>query len=67
VDGETVSVKATAPVKPVARATVIVEVPVEPTRTLTELGVAASWKAVTMKVTLVERLAPSPKPVTVTL
>ena len=41
-DGETVSVNATVPVKPFIATTVMVEVPTDPTVTLTELGVAVN-------------------------
>jgi len=44
VDGETVSVNPTVPVKPFVAATVIVEVPGEPTATLTVVGLAVTVK-----------------------
>jgi hypothetical protein len=55
VDGETVLDKATVPAKPLVAETVIVEVPAEPTATLTLVGLAATVKfgaGVTVNVTV---------------
>lgn len=56
VDGVTVSVRATAPVKPVERVTVIVEDPLLPARTVRELGLALKTNAWTENVTFVARV-----------
>ena len=54
VDGETVFVNPTVPVKPLVAETVIVEVPGEPITTLTLVGLAAMVKSVTVKVAAAE-------------
>lgn len=47
-EGETELVSATVPVKPLTGATVMVEVPVAPARTVTLVGAAATVKSVTV-------------------
>ncbi len=43
--GETVEVKVTVPVKPLIGATVMVEVPAAPARTVTDVGLAVTEKS----------------------
>jgi hypothetical protein len=50
--GETDDVRATVPVKPLTGATVIVETPEAPALTVTPVGLAATVKSVTVKVTV---------------
>jgi hypothetical protein len=57
VEGETVVARVTVPMKPLTAVTVMVEVPAEPTVTLTLLGLAAIVKSgaeVTLKVTVAD-------------
>ena len=57
--GETPDVGATVPVNPLTGATVIVEVAAVPTVVVTAVGLAATVKSVTLKVTVaVAELAP---------
>ena len=70
VDGEILSDSATVPVKPFVAETVIVEVPAEPTATLTLVGLAVTVKfgaAVTVNVTVTEWESDPLVPVTVTV
>lgn len=70
VDGDTVSDNVTVPVKPFVAETVIVEVPAEPTATLTLVGLAVTVKfgaAVTVNVTVTEWESDPLVPVTVTV
>jgi len=53
VDGETVVVRETVPVKPLKPETEIVEGPVEPDETMTLVGFVAMVKSWTLKVTVV--------------
>jgi hypothetical protein len=57
--GDTAEVSATVPVNPLTGATVIVEVAAVPTVVVTAVGLAATVKLVTLKVTIaVAELAP---------
>jgi len=57
--GETADVRATVPVNPLTGATVIVEMAAVPTVVVTAVGLAATVKSVTLKVTVaVAELAP---------
>ena len=47
VEGETVVVRATVPVKPLTRATVIVDIALTPGVVLTVVGLADIWKSTT--------------------
>lgn len=70
VDGETVSDSATVPVKPFVAAIVMVEVPADPTATLTVVGLAVTVKlgvGVTVNTTLAEWESVPLAPVTVTV
>jgi hypothetical protein len=65
--GETALVSATVPVNPLTGATVTVEVAAVPTVVVTEVGLAATVKSVTAKVTVAERDREPLVPVTVTV
>jgi hypothetical protein len=52
--GDIVAVRSTTPLKPCRAATVMVEVPETPARTVTVVGVAAIVKSSTVKVTVAE-------------
>jgi len=70
VEGDTVSDNATVPVKPFVAETVIVEVPAEPTATLTLVGLAVTVKfgaGLTVYVTVAECESDPLDPVTVTV
>ena len=54
VDGEMTEVRLTTPLKPCREATVIVEVPETPARTVAEVGPAETVKSCTVSVTVVE-------------
>lgn len=66
-DGETVMVRLTVPVNPLALETVMVEVPLEPEKTKTPVGLALTVKSCTVYVTPAEWLREDPVPVTVTV
>jgi hypothetical protein len=68
VDGETTEVRLTTPLKPCRAATVIVEAPETPARTLTEVvGLADIVKSCTVSVTVAERDSELLVPVIVTV
>ncbi len=52
--GETVEVRVTGPVKPFTGATVIVEMPLDPVLMETVVGLAATVKSCTVKVTVAD-------------
>ena len=66
-EGDTEAVSVTLPVKPSTGATVIVEVPVAPARTVAVVGDAETEKSFTVTVTAVEWLSVPLAPVMVTV
>ena len=65
-EGETVVVRLTVPVKPLALETVMVDVPLVPEKTKTPVGLTLTVKSCTEYVTLAEWLREDPVPITVT-
>jgi hypothetical protein len=66
-EGEMVAVRLTVPVNPLALDTVMVDVPLEPEKTETFVGLALTVKSWTVYVTLAVWLREDPVPVTVTV
>lgn len=67
VAGETVVARVTVPVNPFTEVTVIVEVPVAPALTVTDVGLAVTVKSWTVTVTVAVRVKPALVPLTVTV
>jgi hypothetical protein len=67
VDGDTISDNATVPVNPPRPVTVMVDMPVAPVLTVKLVGLAATVKSWTMKLTVVLWVRPLLLPVTVTV
>jgi hypothetical protein len=65
--GDIVEARATVPVNPFSEATVIVEVPLTPARTVTAVGLAAIAKSCTAYITVAECDRVPLVPVTVTV